>query len=415
MTAPVKLIMATAGADTAPPSDPGKLYTWGTSNDGKLGNEMATSSVSTPVQVGALTTWTDFIAGNVCNFARKNDGTLWSWGENTSGALGHGTGSAAKVSSPTQIGSLTNWTSKLDGLSHISAIKSDGTLWAWGESGLNGGIGDGTIIYRSSPVQIGALTTWESVAVGNGRTHAIKTDGTLWAWGKNTFGGLGLEDAVKRSSPVQMGALTNWAKVTAAGNWGGAIKDDGTLWMWGYNGRGELGQGNTINTSSPVQVGSLTDWSHFVTNNGIGTVVAFKADGTVWSWGYNNTGNLAQGDVINRSSPTQIGSKTTWSFGAVASDLFLISTTGKMYSVGQNTAGVGGRGDRINRVIEAKAKSLDISQDILQKDFESMVSLRTFIEKEDIANMAVFLLSDEANKISGQILTVDGNTERMNQ
>ena len=71
-------------------------------------------------------------------------------------------------------------------------------------------------------------------------------------------------------------------------------------------------------------------------------------------------------------------------------------------------------GDRINRVIEAKAKSLDISQDILQKDFESMVSLRTFVEKEDIANMAVFLLSDEANKISGQILTVDGNTERMN-
>ena len=291
------VMMGAAGVQEVVPSDPGKLYTWGTSNDVKLGNEMATGSQSVPIQIGSLTTWTNFMAANINNFALKNDGTLWTWGENTSGLLGLGTGSAAKVSSPTQIGSLTNWTSKFRGYNVVSAVKSDGTLWAWG---------------------------------------------------KNTFGGLGLEDAVKRSSPVQMGALTNWAKVTAAGNWGGAIKDDGTLWMWGYNGRGELGQGNTINTSSPVQVGSLTDWSHFVTNNGIGTVVAFKTDGTVWSWGYNNTGNLAQGDVINRSSPTQIGSKTTWSSGSIAGNLFLISTVGKLYSVGQNTAGVGGRGDRIN-------------------------------------------------------------------
>ena len=145
-----------------------------------------------------------------------------------------------------------------------------------------------------------------------------------------------------------MGALTNWAKVTAAGNWGGAIKDDGTLGMWGYNGRGELGQGNTINTSSPVQVGSLTDWASFASTVGGGSIVAFKTDGTVWSWGYNNSGNLGQGDTINRSSPTQIGSKTTWSSGSIAGNLFLISTVGKLYSVGQNTAGVGGRGDRIN-------------------------------------------------------------------
>ena len=341
------VMMGAAGVQEVVPSDPGKLYTWGTSNDGKLGNEMATGSQSVPIQIGSLTTWTNFMAANINNFALKNDGTLWTWGENTSGLLGLGTGSAAKVSSPTQIGSLTNWTSKFRGYNVVSAVKSDGTLWAWGE-GVNGGLGNGDVITRSSPIQIGSLTTWESSAVGNNRTHAIKTDGTLWAWGKNTFGGLGLEDAVKRSSPVQMGALTNWAKVTAAGNWGGAIKDDGTLWMWGYNGRGELGQGNTINTSSPVQVGSLTDWASFASTVGGGSVVAFKTDGTVWSWGYNNSGNLGQGDTINRSSPTQIGSKTTWSSGSIAGNLFLISTVGKLYSVGQNTAGVGGRGDRIN-------------------------------------------------------------------
>ena len=71
-------------------------------------------------------------------------------------------------------------------------------------------------------------------------------------------------------------------------------------------------------------------------------------------------------------------------------------------------------GDRMKRVIEAKAKSIGVTEDNLQKDYESMLSLKTFVDKEDIANMAVFLLSQEAHKISGQVMTVDGNTERMN-
>ena len=71
-------------------------------------------------------------------------------------------------------------------------------------------------------------------------------------------------------------------------------------------------------------------------------------------------------------------------------------------------------GGRMKRVIAAKAKSLGLTEDSIQKDYESMVSLSTFVDKEDIANMAVFLLSQEAHKISGQVMTVDGNTERMN-
>ena len=70
-------------------------------------------------------------------------------------------------------------------------------------------------------------------------------------------------------------------------------------------------------------------------------------------------------------------------------------------------------GDRINRVIEAKAKSLNIPVSEVKEDFEGMVSLKTFVDKEDIANMALFLLSDQAHRISGQVMTVDGNTERM--
>ena len=71
-------------------------------------------------------------------------------------------------------------------------------------------------------------------------------------------------------------------------------------------------------------------------------------------------------------------------------------------------------GDRMKRVIEAKAESLGVTKESLQKDYESMVSLKTFVDKKDVSNMVVFLLSDEAKKISGQVMTVDGNTERMN-
>ncbi len=88
----------------------------------------------------------------------------------------------------------------------------------------------------------------------------LKTDGTLWVWGENSYGRLGLGDTTNRSSPVQIGALTTWLNISAGKYYSSAIKTDGTMWAWGRNIFGELGQGDTINRSSPVQVGALTTW-----------------------------------------------------------------------------------------------------------------------------------------------------------
>ena len=71
-------------------------------------------------------------------------------------------------------------------------------------------------------------------------------------------------------------------------------------------------------------------------------------------------------------------------------------------------------GERMKSVIKAKSESIGISTQKIQEDYESMVSLKTFVDKEDIARIAIFLISNDANKITGQVLTVDGNTERMN-
>jgi alpha-tubulin suppressor-like RCC1 family protein len=141
------------------------------------------------------------------------------------------------------------------------AIKTDGTLWSWGRNDNGGSLGLGNLTNYSSPKQIGALTNWSKISAGNFYTVALKTDGTMWAWGTNNSGQLGQGNTTDRSSPVQIGALTTWSSVSGLGlDCCGAIKTDGTLWMWGNNAFGQLGQSNTTSRSSPVQVGALTTW-----------------------------------------------------------------------------------------------------------------------------------------------------------
>ena len=166
---------------------------------------------------------------------------------------------------------------------------------------------------------MGTLTNWKRVACGIFHTAAVKTDGTLWSWGKNKYGGLGLGDTTHRSSPVQVGTLTDWRLVTSGYYHIAAIKNDGTLWSWGRNNSGQLGLGDTANRSSPVQVGTLTNWK--LVASGAYHVAAVKTDGTLWLWGYNNYhGGLGLGDTTNRSSPVQVGTLTNWKLVASGSD-----------------------------------------------------------------------------------------------
>jgi alpha-tubulin suppressor-like RCC1 family protein len=115
-------------------------------------------------------------------------------------------------------------------------------------------------------VQVGALTSWSQISSSVYSSFAIKTNGTLWSWGDNSQGQLGLGNTISYSSPVQVGALTSWTKLpnggsTKAGSMG-AIQS-GKLFTWGYNNRGQLGLNNTTSYSSPVQVGAATTWINF--------------------------------------------------------------------------------------------------------------------------------------------------------
>jgi YD repeat-containing protein len=282
------------------------LFSWGRNVYGQLGLGN-TTVYSSPKQVGSLTNWSVISAAGELTTAIKTDGTLWSWGYNSQGQLGINTTNS--ISSPQQVGSLTTWSNLGWSKAYvgISAIKTDGTLWTWGINNV-GNLGLGDDVFRSSPVQVGALTNWLRTSGAYGSFVAVKTDGTLWTWGWNTSGQLGTGNVIARSSPVQVGALTNWLQVAGCYNACAAIKTDGTLWAWGINGNGELGinDGITTRTSSPVQIPGTT-WCAVAARGN--AAYGIKSDNTLWAWGSGRaTGMYCAGD---QSSPIQIPG-TTW-------------------------------------------------------------------------------------------------------
>jgi alpha-tubulin suppressor-like RCC1 family protein len=337
------------------------LWGWGYNAYSQLGDGTTTNR-SSPVQAPGAGLWDSASVGSLQTMAIKRDGTLWGWGYNSYGALG--LGDTATRTSPVQVGALRDWAIVSlggDNPGFSMGIKTDGTLWAIGGSGKTGQLGTGTGYngyYISSPVQVGALTTWSKISAGaigqqSGSVGAIKTDGTLWTWGDNTYGQLGQNHITNRSSPVQVGTQTNWSSISSSGWSMYAIKTDGTLWAWGYNGHGELGDGTTTNRSSPVQVGALTNWSLVSAGSYLGySACAIKTDGTLWSWGYNGLGQLGDGTTTSRSSPVQVGTLTNWSKVAICGyygSAIAIKTDGTLWAWGYNNYGQLGQNDTVDR------------------------------------------------------------------
>ena len=283
----------------------GTLWTWGRGTSGQLGDNTSTNK-SSPVQTVAFgTNWSQVACGAAHTAAIKTDGTLWCWGYNFFGSLGDNSGT--NRSSPVQTVALgSNWKQVSCGNAHTAAIKTDGTLWLWG-IGDYGNLGDNTATRRSSPIQtITFGTNWQQVSCGNTHTAAIKTDGTLWVWGGNSYGKLGDNTITQRSSPVQTISFgSNWKQVSASDRNTAAVKTDGTLWVWGGNTWGQLGDNTATARSSPVQtIAYGNNWKQ-VSLSDVQFIAATKTDGTLWCWGKNANGQLGDNTTTTRSSPVQ--------------------------------------------------------------------------------------------------------------
>ena len=327
---------------------PRELYSWGDNSEGQLGQNTATTAdLSSPVQVGALTDWSSIGVAKLFVTAITTTNKLFSWGNNTSyGMLG--LGDTVDRSSPVQVGALTNWEQTSGGNETCMAVKTDNTLWfwgrnAWGQRGNSTTTGD-----TNSPVQVGSDTDWASVSTFGNSVVAVKTNGELYSWGLNSDGNLGHNDRVHRSSPVQIGSLSTWSKAVCGSSAMLAIKTDGTLWAWGQQQfDGKLGDNSKINRSSPVQIGSLTNWSSVDMSR---HSAAIKTDGTLWTWGSADEGQLGHNNTSRRSSPVQVGSLSTWLQVSTGHyNCFSVRTDGTAWSWGNNTSGSLGLGDTVNK------------------------------------------------------------------
>jgi alpha-tubulin suppressor-like RCC1 family protein len=256
----------------------------------------------TPVRIAGIDNVRAVSAGHDFALALRADGTVWGWGNNGRTQLGDGT--SANRSTPTRVRDpedatgvkpLGNVAAVSAGFSHALALRSDGTVWAWGYND-HGQIGDGSTasVVRFIPVKVPTLSHVVAVSAGRNHSLALSSGGTVWAWGGNADGQLGIGSTASSSSPVQVPNLEGVVAVVAGQVSSLALKADGTVWAWGNNAFGQLGNGQQpVGSSTPVQVTgidrvvALDSQSH--------TILALRADGALWGWGNNQTGQLGTG------------------------------------------------------------------------------------------------------------------------
>ncbi len=287
--------------------------------------------------------WVSSSSGGAHTLALRSDGTLWAWGQNSYGQLGFGAVNTYDQYSPEQVGNDTAWIAMSAGYEHSLGLKVNGSLWTWGHND-HGQLGQGNHTDYNVPTRIGTDSTWTDMTGGRAFNLALKANGTLWAWGANANGQLGTGNTTEQSSPVQVGAGSTWLAISAGDSFSVAQKADGTLWAWGYNNHGQLGQGNNTEQHNPMQVGNDTTWTHVAAGNA--HVLAIKSNGTLWAWGANNHGQLGQGNTSDLSTATQIGSATNWvGVSAGRGYSYAMASDGTIWSWGANDKGELGQGN----------------------------------------------------------------------
>lgn len=293
------------------------LWMWGDNRDGELGNGTVERSA---VPVKALDNAASVSCGYDHTAAIRTDGTLWMWGNNRSGQLGNGGGgNAAALNGDTiqtvPVKVLDNVAAVSCGGSHTAAIRTDGTLWMWGNNypgQLGNGGGGNAVAQNGHTIQTVPLKVMDNVSAvscGTDYTAAIKTDGTLWMWGLSTSGQLGNGTTDYSSVPVKV--LDNVTAVSCGFRHTAAIKTDGTLWMWGDNSWAQLGNGGGGNaaarngdTIQTVPIKALDNVA--AVSCGSYCTAAIRADGTIWTWGDNSSGQLGNNSFEPQPYPIQI-------------------------------------------------------------------------------------------------------------
>ena len=270
-----------------------------------------------------------------------NDSTVKAFGENATGELGDGTTTDSNIPvTVTGLSSIISVSGGGDQLeAHSLALKSNGTVWAWG-SNIYGGLGNATTTSTTTPVQVLLLTDVTKISAGGWHSVALKNDGTVWAWGWNTDGQLGDGTYNDKTIASQVPGLSSVTAIAAGTYHVLALKSDGTVWAWGDNISGQIGNGTTNDQTTPTQVSGLTDVIKIAAGRFFS--LAVKSDGTVWTWGENLYGQLGNGTTTDSHVPIQVPGLTGITSGIVATGAFhcmAVKDDNTVWAWGRNTYG----------------------------------------------------------------------------
>jgi len=335
----------------------GALWCWGNGNDNYgCSGTWPTGSVSSTPTLFDSGSWThistrlsttietmaascppyppDQRAENFCGI--KSNGTAWCWGDNTDGQLGNGTTTLSNT--PVQVSGGSAWkTINVGGgdlnNTYACGIKSDDTLWCWGKN-AGGQLGIGNTTSQSSPVAVGG--TWKMVSAGVYSTCGIKTDNTAWCWGVQSFGRLGNGvTSGNQTTPVAVSGGSTWIDINVGFEHACGIKSDNTAWCWGRGMNGRLGNAGTADSSTPVAVSGGASWKQIsaATYHTCGV----RTDGTLWCWGGGTPGNLGDGtNTATQTTPVAVSGGYTWKTGCTAGTFDYYSSNKFKYCIGDS-------------------------------------------------------------------------------
>jgi alpha-tubulin suppressor-like RCC1 family protein len=287
----------------------GTVWAWGSNSNGQLGDGTTTDSVA-PVQVSGLSDVTAIAAGSAYTVALKSDGTVWAWGSNSNGQLGDGTTTDSVA--PVQVSDLADVTAIAAGEFHTVALKGDRTVWTWGAND-SGQLGHGGTTQKIKPAQVANLADVTAIAAGSAHTVVLRKDGKVRAWGDNSSGQLGIGNTdEKKTSPVDVKKLSDVIAIAAGGFHTVALKSDGTVWAWGNNSNGQLGDGTTTDMNLPVEINdfasaiAITAGYQHTASIVAAIVNVGTIDETFWAWGGNVNGQLGNGTTTDSAVPVPV-------------------------------------------------------------------------------------------------------------
>ncbi|MCJ1706624.1 Ig-like domain-containing protein [Microbacterium sp. VKM Ac-2923] len=279
----------------------GSVWGMGGNDRGQLGDGTTTSRASW-APVLNLSNVQQIALGYRASFALLSDGTVMAWGWGQVGMMGTTSRSDRSVPTPVDSSVMKNVTQIMANGYSAFAVTAEGSLYSWGQGPLGDGSAPGSVS-RSTPGKVAALGTSVSTAtIQNQAAVALLKDGSVWAWGANSDGQVGDGTTVHRGAPVQVIGMTSGVTSIVSGTvMAYALRSDGTVWAWGRGDQGSLGNGATTNSSTPVRVLGVAGVQTLGASEGAGYAVL--SDGSLKAWGYNAYGQLGDSSTVNRSTP----------------------------------------------------------------------------------------------------------------